>query len=79
MRNFLRSRSGLVMLGFLAVGGYFLWAEHRAHMVAVLPWLLIGGCLVMHLFMHGGHGGRGGHEGDSEDSARTPKSDGDAA
>ena len=47
------------MLGFLAVGGYFLWAEHQAHVIAVLPWVLVGGCLVMHLFMHGGYGGHG--------------------
>lgn len=63
MRQFLFSRSGLAMLGFLAVGGYFLWTEHRAHTIAALPWLLIGGCLVMHLFMHGGHGGHGGNGG----------------
>ncbi len=57
MRAFLFSRTGLVLLGFLAVAGYFLWAEHEAHIVGALPWLLLGGCLVMHLFMHRGHGG----------------------
>lgn len=56
MRDFLFSRTGLVLLGFLAVAGYFLWAEHEAHIVSVLPWLLLGGCLVLHLFMHRGHG-----------------------
>lgn len=61
MRDFLLSRTGIVTLGFLAVGGYFLWTEHQAHVIAVLPWLLIGGCLVMHLSMHGGHGGHSGH------------------
>jgi len=50
MRDFLLSRTGLVLLGFLAVGGYFLWTEHQAHAIAALPWLLVGGCLVMHLF-----------------------------
>ncbi|MFQ5774941.1 MAG: DUF2933 domain-containing protein [Kiloniellaceae bacterium] len=59
VRNFLLSRSGLVLIGFLAVAGYFLWTEHRAHAIAALPWLLIGGCLLMHLFMHHGHGGHG--------------------
>ncbi len=63
MRQFVFSRSGLTMLGFLAVGGYFLWTEHQAHTITALPWLLIGGCLVMHLFMHGGHGGHSGHGG----------------
>ncbi len=69
MRQFLFSKSGLAMLGFLAVGGYFLWTEHQAHTIAALPWLLIGGCLVMHLFMHGGHGGNGGHGGGADDGS----------
>ena len=79
MRDFLLSRTGLVLLGFLAVGGYFLWTEHQAHTIAALPWLLLAGCLVMHLFMHGGHGGHGGgtddNSADSEpesDSRRAP-------
>lgn len=76
MRNFLRSRSGLVMLGFLAVGGYFLWTGHQAHVIVVLPWFLIGGCLVMYLFMHGGHGGHGKRP---EDRASARKGEGDAA
>ena len=61
MRQFLFSRTGVVLIGFLAVAGYFLWIEHQAHVIAALPWLLVGGCLVMHLFMHGSHGGHGGH------------------
>ena len=77
MRQFLFSRSGLVLLGFLAVGGYFLWIEHQAHTIAAVPWLLVAGVLVMHLFMHGGHGGQGGHGGgtDGDTADREPKSD----
>lgn len=68
LQRFLLSKSGLVLVGFLAVAGYFLWAEHQAHVIAVLPWLLVGGCLVMHLFMHHGHGGHGdGHDSDHGD------------
>jgi hypothetical protein len=66
LRRFLFSRSGLVLTGFLVVAGYFLWAEHEAHLIAALPWVLVGGCLLMHLFMHGGHGGHG-HDGDERD------------
>ncbi len=56
----LLSRSGLVLSGFLVVAGYFLWAEHNAHIVAYLPLLLVFGlCLGMHFFMHGGHSGHG--------------------
>ncbi len=65
-KSWWRSRSNQALVAFLAIGGYFLWTEHQAHVIAVLPWVLIGGCLVMHLFMHGGHGhGSGGHDDDS--------------
>ena len=58
VRRFLFSKSGLVVVGFLAVAGYYLWAEHKAHILAYLPVILILGlCLGMHFFMHGGHGG----------------------
>ena len=78
MRQFLFSRSGLVMFGFLAVGSYFLWTEHQAHVITALPWLLIGGCLVMHLFMHGGHGGHEGHGGGADDSSEDDEPDSDS-
>lgn len=64
LRSFLSSRSGLALLGFLAVAGYFLWTEHEVHVKAVvpyLPWLLLLACPLMHLFMHRGHGSHGNH------------------
>ncbi|MEQ8504385.1 MAG: DUF2933 domain-containing protein [Rhodospirillales bacterium] len=66
------SRSGLVLIGFLGVAGYFLWTEHQAHLTSALsylPWLLFLLCPLMHLFMHHGHGsdgGHGSHEGHSD-------------
>ena len=60
------SRASVVLLGFLAVGGYFLVTEHRAHVIPFLPWLLLLACPLMHLFMHGGHAGhRGSGDGGS--------------
>jgi hypothetical protein len=44
------------MVGFLAVAGFFLWTEHRAHLFGVLPFVLILACPLMHIFHHGGHG-----------------------
>lgn len=58
MKDFLLSRTGLALIAFLGVAGYFLWTEHQAHVITALPFLLLGGCIVMHLFMHGGHGHR---------------------
>lgn len=58
--NSLRFRYGLGLVFFLIVGGYFLWAEHEAHIRGYLPLILILGlCGGMHFFMHGGHGGHG--------------------
>lgn len=69
--GFWYSKTGVVFLGFLAIAGYVLWNEHRAHVIEALPWLLLGGCLVMHLFMHHGHK-HGGHgeEKDGEKQSR---------
>ena len=50
-----RNRTKLPAAVFFAIGAYFLFAEHRAHVIEFLPWLLILGCVGMHLFMHGGH------------------------
>jgi hypothetical protein len=54
-----RTRSGLVLCGFLVVAGFYLITEHTAHLLGVLPYLLILACPLMHLFHHhgGGHGG----------------------
>lgn len=55
------SRGKIVLIAFLVIAGFYLLAEHRAHAFAVLPFLLLPVCLLMHVFMHGGHGGHGGH------------------
>jgi hypothetical protein len=59
--SFLTSRGGLVLIGFLAIGGFLLFTEHQAHVLGALPWLLLLACPLMHLFMHHGHGGHAGH------------------
>ena len=62
----LRFRYGLGLAVFLAIAGYFLWQEHEAHILGYLPLILIlGVCVGMHFFMHGGHGGGHGshHDG----------------
>lgn len=59
--SFLASRTGLVLICFLAIGGFLLFTEHRAHVLGAAFWLLPFACVFMHLFMHGGHGGHGRH------------------
>lgn len=51
-----KSRSTWIFLGFLAIAAFFLFSEHRAHALGVLPFLLLLACPLMHLFMHRGHG-----------------------
>lgn len=56
---FWRSRTGLALLGFLAIAAFFLLSEHRAHVLGVLPFVLVALCPLLHFFGHGGHGGHG--------------------
>ena len=56
-----RSRSNLVLLAFLVIGGFYLLTEHTAHLFGILPYLLLLLCPLLHL-LHGGHGGHGRHE-----------------
>jgi hypothetical protein len=43
------------LCAFLAIAAYFLWAEHRAHIMGALPWLLLLACPIIHLLMHRRH------------------------
>lgn len=53
------------MLGFClfaAIALFFLWNEHKAHILGALPYVLLLLCPFIHLFMHRGrHGGHSGH------------------
>ncbi len=56
------ARAKVAFVVFAGIAAVLFLAEHRAHVVPYLPWLLLAACPLMHLFMHGGHGGhrRGG-------------------
>jgi hypothetical protein len=57
-RGPLVSRINIVLIVFLAVGGFYLATEHRAHLYGFWPLLFVFPCLIMHLFMsHGDHEG----------------------
>ncbi len=63
MAKWSRKANG-VLIGFLLVAGFFLLTEHRAHLLAPLPLILLLACLLMHLLMRHGesyHGDRSGH------------------
>lgn len=65
-----RPRARWALYGFLAVAAFFLWSEHRAHVLGVLPYLLILACPLMHLFHH--HGQHGHHGTPPEEKGGEP-------
>ena len=71
-KSLFRSRNGVALLVFAAIGGFFLFTEHRAHVLGLLPYLLLLACPLMHMFMHHGH-----HHSRHRDSTGggTPRSD----
>jgi hypothetical protein len=70
-----KTRSGIVLCGFLLIAGFYLLTEHTAHVFGVLPYLLLLACPLMHLFMHHGHGGHG--VGDTAAPSTPPRAGGD--
>lgn len=67
----LQGRAKPVLLAFLAIAGFFLLSEHRAHVFGFLPYLFLLACPLMHVFMHGGH-----HHGHEDDKHERHKPDG---
>ena len=68
--NTWNSRAKWAFAGFAIIGAFFLLAEHRAHVLPFLPWLILLACPLMHVFMHGGHGGHGSHHDGGGDPPR---------
>lgn len=60
---FWRSRYGIGWLVLAGIAAWFVWTEHRAHLLGALPWLVLLACPLMHVFMHRGHHGRHGRGG----------------
>jgi hypothetical protein len=58
-----RMRRRIAFCAFVAIAAFFLWTEHRAHLLGALPYLLVLACPIMHLFHHGHgrHRGQGDH------------------
>ena len=52
----------LVLVAFLAVLGFFLVTEHRAHLFGVLPYLFLFACPLFHLIFHRHHGSHDAHD-----------------
>ena len=62
-----------IFFAFLAIAAFYLFTEHRAHLLGALPFLLLLACPLMHVFMHHGHGEHGAHGSHAEDNSRSEK------
>lgn len=58
------NRYPVAFLLLIIIGGFFLWSEHKAHILGILPFLVLLLCPIMHIFMHKGHGGHNGNNDD---------------
>jgi hypothetical protein len=72
-----RRRMTHVFVLFAIIAGFFLVAEHGAHVIPYLPWLLLLACPLMRVFMHHGHGGHA-HGGGDGSAGPTEHSGSDA-
>lgn len=72
------TRTTWALIGFLAIAAFFLFTEHRAHLFGILPFLLLLGCPLMHLFHGHGHG-KHGQAGPQPDAGATPPTPGPTA
>ncbi|ADL54751.1 MAG TPA: DUF2933 domain-containing protein [Gallionella sp.] len=60
-----------ILVVFLAIAAFFLFTEHRAHLLGALPFLFLLACPLMHLFMHHGHNNHDQHNhGSSEGESK---------
>ena len=57
---FRSSRAAIALAVMGGVALFFLFEEHRAHLLGLLPYLFLFACPLMHLFMHHGHQDEGG-------------------
>ncbi len=39
--------SRLLLVLFLGIAAFFLWTEHRAHLLGALPWILLIACCAL--------------------------------
>ena len=56
------SYRGWAVLALAVLLGGYLMIWHSAHLAAVLPFLVLAACPLMHIFMHGAHGHHHGQD-----------------
>ena len=62
-----------LLWAFIVMSAALLIAQHREHLGAALPFLILLACPLLHVFMHRGHG-QHGRQGSERDGERDPES-----
>lgn len=72
-RSFWRSPFGVAATVLAVLASIYLYLAHQDHVYALLPYLVLAACPLMHVFMHRGHGHGHGHrqEGGHDQQSRT--------
>lgn len=55
--SFWKTPFGIAAALVAVVASAYLYLDHQDHVRALLPFLLLAACPLMHVFMHRGHGG----------------------
>ncbi|MGZ5180239.1 MAG: DUF2933 domain-containing protein [Ramlibacter sp.] len=55
--SFWRSPLGLVCTLAAVAASVYLWVAHKEHVLALLPYVFLAACPLMHRIMHRGHHG----------------------
>jgi hypothetical protein len=58
--SFWKTPIGIVATLAAVSASIYLYLVHKNHLLALLPYLFLAACPLMHMFMHRGHG-HGGH------------------
>ena len=70
LKNWICSRTGIATFVALSVLGFLVYEGHGAHLLGLLPYLLILSCPLMHVFMHGGHHHHDGKDDDKHNGGK---------
>lgn len=69
--SFWKSPFGIVATSLAVAASAYLYLFHEDHVLALLPYVFLAACPLMHVFMHRGHGhGSASHPGPDHDGTR---------
>lgn len=71
--SFWKTPAGIAATVFAVAASVYLYATHKDHFLAALPFLLLAACPLMHVFMHRGHGAADGENTASPEKGGTQK------